>query len=376
MFEDLDSSVAAALLGRLRSEAGAALVHDLDPDDRGRLFDELPASVATALLAGLDPHERRMTQDLLGYPPESPGRRMTPEVAWVRAEATVGEAIERLRELGDHVETIYMVPVLGEGRHLEGVVSLRRLLTNPPHRPLREICVDPIHAGTHEDQEIVARRVRDHGMIGLPVVDRERRPVGVVTVDDAMRILAEEESEDAARAGGTEPLRRPYLATPVLRIVGLRILWLLVLVAAATLTVNVLDYFEETLESVVALALFIPMLIGTGGNTGAQTVTTVVRAMSVDDIGLRDLPRVLGKELSTGALVGTGLALPAGLLAGLVIDPDVGLVLGISLMAVCTLATGAGSLIPMLAKRAGVDPGSTRSSSAPRSSTRSWTPPG
>ena len=129
MFEDLDSSVAAALLGRLRSEAGAALVHDLDPDDRARLFDELPASVATALLAGLDPHERRMTQDLLGYPPESPGRRMTPEVAWVRAEATVGEAIERLRELGDHVETIYMVPVLGEGRHLEGVVSLRRLLT-------------------------------------------------------------------------------------------------------------------------------------------------------------------------------------------------------------------------------------------------------
>lgn len=356
VFEDLDPSVAADLLRRLRSDVGDALVRDLDPDDRARLFDELPASVTARLLRGLDPNERRMTEELLGYPPESAGRRMSPEVASVPLEATVGAAIRQLRALGGEAETIYMVPVLGPGRRLEGVVSLRCLLTAAPSERLADIASPPIAAGTHEDQEAVARRVRDHGTIGLPVVDAERRLVGVFTVDDAMRVLAEEDSEDAARAGGTEPLRRPYLATPVLRIVRSRIVWLLVLIAAATLTVNVLDHFEETLERVVALALFIPMLIGTGGNTGAQTVTTVVRAMSVDDVGLRDLPRVLAKELATGLLVGTGLALLAGALAGLVVDPAVGLVLGLSLIAVCTLAAGAGSLIPMLAKRVGVDP--------------------
>ncbi|MGY1749412.1 magnesium transporter [Modestobacter sp. SYSU DS0511] len=356
VFEDLDPSLQRELVDELREESTAELVAGLDPDDRAGLLDELPASLAGRLLSGLDEHERQMTTTLLGYPPDSAGRRMSPEVVALPVEATVGEAWEHVRRAEPHAETIYTLPVVGEGRCVVGVVSLRRLFVSDPGARLTEVTSEPVVVRTTDDQEVAARVVRDHGVVAVPVVDAEGRLVGLFTVDDAMRVLEEEESEDLARTGGSEPLDRPYLATGVVGLARTRVAWLLVLIAAAALTVNVLDYFEDVLDQVVALALFVPLLIGTGGNTGAQSATTVIRAMAVGDVRFADLLRVVRRELATGALLGALLAAVGFGPAAWLVGADIAVVLCAALVVVCTLATTAGALTPMLANRLGVDP--------------------
>ncbi|WP_068124531.1 magnesium transporter, partial [Nocardioides massiliensis] len=330
------------LVEELRDEAVTELIADLDPDDRAGLLEELPAGVAARVLSGLDPREQAMTTALLGYPPRSVGRRMTPEVIAVAVDATVGEALTQVLDQERHAETIYTVAVVGAGRHVEGVVSLRRLLVTEPTTPVAEVMSEPVTVRASQRQEAAARVVADHGLVAAPVVDDERRLLGVFTVDDAIRVLQAEEDEDVARSVATNPLRRPYLSTTILELVRSRILWLLVLIAAATLTVNVLDYFEDTLAEVVALALFVPLLIGTAGNTGAQTATTVVRAMAVGDVRFGDLPRVVGREAVAGLFLGLSLSIVGFLPASLVAGRDVAIVLALALLVVCTLATTAG----------------------------------
>jgi magnesium transporter len=356
VFEDLDPELQRELLDGLRAEAVTELLEDLDPDDRAGLLDELPAGVAQRLLQGLSPAERRMTTALLGYPAESAGRVMSPEVVAVPVRMSVGEALDHVRRAGRDAETVYVLPVVGDGLSVVGVVSLRRLFVTDDAMPVAEVMSEPIVVRASDDQERAARVVRDHGALAVPVVDEENRLLGLLTVDDAMRILEAEESEDLARTGASEPLSRPYLATTVLGLVQARIGWLLVLIVGATLTVNVLDAFEDTLSAVVALALFVPLLIGTGGNAGSQAATTVVRAMAVGDVRFADLPRVVGREVATGFLLGSALALLGFVPAALLVDRDVATVLALALVAVCTLATTAGSLTPMLAQRLGVDP--------------------
>jgi magnesium transporter len=356
VFESLDPSVQSELLEGLRDEATRQLFAGLDPDDRASLMDELPAKVARQLLSTLSRDEREMTTVLLGYPPDSAGRRMTPEVLAIPEHLTVGEALARVRIHGSKAETVYLLPVIGPRRELVGVVSLRRLLFTDDHIAIREVMNEPLMVEANEDQETAARIIREEGLLALPVVDTEQRLLGLFTVDDAMRVLETEESEDIARAGAAEPLRRPYLTTSIRGLVRSRIGWLLVLIVAATLTVNVLDYFEDTLAQVVSLALFVPLLIGTGGNAGAQAATTVVRAMAVADVRFRDMPRVVGREVLTGFLLGGTLAIVGFIPASLLVDMQIATVLCIALVVVCTLATLIGSLIPMVAQRIGVDP--------------------
>lgn len=356
VFELLAPAIQTELLTQLRSHDVAQLVAELDPDDRASLLDELPASVARELLQDLDPDERGMTLAVLGYPPESVGRRMTPEVLALPSGTTVAEALDRVREGADSAETVYMLPVVGPERVVLGVVSLRRLLLTDPGTVVDTVMSPPISVLATLDQEVAARRVREHGALAVPVVDAENRLLGVLTVDDAMRILELEESEDVARSGGTVPTGRPYLSTSVWRLVRSRVVWLLVLILAAALTVNVLDYFEDTLAQVVTLALFVPLLIGTGGNVGAQAASTVIRALALDEVRVRDLGRVLARELSVGLLLGCALSLLAFLPAAWVAGTDIAVVLSLSLTAVCTLAAAAGGFIPIAARRIGVDP--------------------
>ncbi len=356
VFEDLDPTLQSELLEAMRDEAVAELVEGLDPDDRAGLLDELPAKVAKRLLRGLDAHEREMTTALLGYPAGSTGRRMTPEVVAVPGWFTVGQALEHVRRYGKDAETIYLLPVVRQGRVVIGVISLRRLFVTDDDVPVTEVMSEPIMVRATDDQEAAARVVRDHGALAVPVVDNEDRLLGVLTVDDAMRILEQEESEDIARTGASEPLSRPYLATRVRDLVRSRVGWLLVLILAATLTVNVLDYFEDTLAEVTALALFVPLLIGTGGNAGSQAATTVVRAMAIGDVRFHDLARVVGREVLTGFLLGATLAAVGFVPAVLFTDGNIATVLCAALVVVCTLATTIGSTVPMVAKRLGVDP--------------------
>ncbi|MFD1719287.1 magnesium transporter [Georgenia deserti] len=356
VFEDLDPSLQREILDELREEATGDLIADLDPDDRARLFDELPAGLVSRLLSGLDPAERAMTTTLLGYPEGSVGRRMTPEVAALPRDATASDAIARLTAYGEDVETIYSVPVVADGRRVVGVVSLRRLLLSDPDVRVDEVMSDPVMVEATDGQEQAARVVREGGFIAVPVVDHESRLLGVFTVDDAMRVLEAEEDEDVARGGASEPLRRPYLTVSLFGLVRTRVVWLLVLILAATLTVGVQSHFEDELDAVVSLALFIPLLIGTGGNAGAQAATTVVRAMALDDVRPGDLFRVVGREILVGALLGATLAAVGFLPATWVAGADIATVLAATVVAVCALATTVGSSVPLTARKLGIDP--------------------
>lgn len=365
VFEALDPPVQKDLLDGLRDESVRELFANLDPDDRVELLDELPAKVVNKLLADLSMHERRLTTGLLGYPAEAVGRMMSPEYVALKETMTAGEALERVRAVGEAAETVYSLPVIADDRRLIGMTSLRRIVLAGPETPVRQLMTEPISTTAFADREAAARLLQEADLLALPVVDAEQRLVGVFTVDDAMEVLEGADTEDAARVGGAEPLRRPYLAASVLQVARTRATWLLVLMATATLTVLVLNSFEAELAAVVALALFIPLLIGTGGNAGAQAATTVTRAIAVGEVRLRDLARVLGREARAGVLLGAMLsvvALPAATVflslrgEGWADGARIATVLAVSLIGVCTLAATAGALMPMLAKRVGIDP--------------------
>jgi magnesium transporter len=357
VFENLDPALQQELLENLRDVNVRQIFEGLAPDDRARLTEEMPAKVAKRLLEGLSPHERRMTSTLLGYPDDSAGRIMSPEVANLRASETVSQALDRLRSIGRRAETIYALPVTDDERLLLGAMGLRDLVLAPSDALVADLMdTDVYSAPVFADQEEVARLIRDANLLALPIVDAEGRLVGVVTVDDAMEVLEEEDTEDVARAGGAEPLGRPYLSVSVMQVARSRVVWLLVLIAAASLTVNVLHLFESALAEVVELALFIPLLIGTGGNTGAQAATTVTRAIAVGEVRFDDLTPVILREVRVGLLLGAMLAALAYLPVLLIFSPGIAAVVSLTLISICTLATLVGSLLPLLAQRLGADP--------------------
>ncbi len=356
VFEALDAGHQADLLEALRAEDVTAIFTDLDPDDRAALLDEVPATVADKLLRGLSRHERELTSTLLGYPRGSIGRRMSPEVVPIRHHRTAGFALELLRRREAEYETLYMVPVMDDTRRLVGVVSLRDLFTADPDTLVEALMSDPVAALATDDEEDAARQLIALGHIGMPVVDGEQRIVGVLTVDDALEIVEAAETEDAARHGGHEPLRRPYLSTPVFSVVKARIVWLLVLAVSAVLTVQVLEIFESTLDKVVVLALFIPLLTGTGGNTGNQAATTVTRALALGDVWSRDVGAVLWREARVGFTLGAVLGSLGFVIATAIYGVNIGLVIGLTLLSVCTMAASIGGIMPIIAKAVGADP--------------------
>lgn len=356
VFERLDPALQRELVEDLRDDWVRDLFEELDPDDRAGLLDEVPAKIAKRLLSGLSPAERKSTMALLGWPTNSVGRRMTPEIVVLPDSMTVAQALAEVRLRAPDAETVYTLAVVSEGRRLVGVVSLRRLLISDAERPVADLASVPVVLSPTTNEEEGARELTANGFGALPVVDSENRVLGLFTYDDAHRILERATDEDLARSGGSEPLDRPYLLTRVLTLYRRRIVWLFVLIIAATLTVSVLDYFEAALTEVVALALFIPLLIGTAGNTGSQAATTCVRSMAVGDVRFSDLTRVAAKECATGALLGVTLGAVAWVPAALVAGADVAKVVAITLVAICTMAATVGSIVPIFARRAGFDP--------------------
>lgn len=356
VFEHLDPTLQSDLVGGLQENDVAALFADLDPDDRVELIDELPATVARRLLQDLPPREQEMTAGILGYPRDSIGRRMSPEFVALRPQLTVSEALTKVSDHLEDAETIYALPVTDDQRVLIGVVGLRRLLRSPSDATIAEVMRPAHSARASEDAEIAARRCADLKLLALPVVDNESRLVGILTVDDALRILESAESEDQARLSGTEPLRRPYLTAAVSSLVRSRVVWLLVLAIGATLTVQVLEFFEATLSEVVTLALFVPLVIGTGGNTGNQAATTVTRALALGDVGPRDVFKVLFREFRVGFSLGLIMGSLAFGVATFVYDTDIGLVIGLTFVSVCSMAAAVGGVMPLLARTIGADP--------------------
>lgn len=347
----------ADVLATVGDRERRALLHDMEPDDRARLLASLPAAAAGRLLAELAPDERALTDLLLRYPEESAGRIMSPEFVRLLPDMSVAEALAAIRRGAERAETIYFMPVADDDMRLVGTVDLASLVLAEPNAKVGALATRDIPAvSASDDQEEVARLMKSADLMVVPVVEGRDQLVGIITFDDAMEVLEYEEGEDFARTGASEPISRPYLAVPILRLVRSRIIWLSVLAVAATLTVNVLNAFEDTLETVVSLALFIPLLIGIGGNAGAQSATTVVRALAVNDVRPRDVLRVAVRETETGLLMGSAIAVVAFLALSVLFDQDLAFIVGATLVAICGLATLVGSLMPIAARVLSIDP--------------------
>lgn len=356
VFDALDAAHQADLIGALQHEDVVDFFGELDPDDRVSLLDELPAEIADKLLSNLDASERDITGIVLGYPRGSVGRRMSPEVPLVHPDMTVAQATEYLRDVAHDVETIYTLPITTRDRRLVGVCSLRQLFTAAQDTKIEELMEYAVRANAHEDAEETARWFLPLDFLAMPVVDDSERLVGILTWDDAQDIVEEADTEDTARSGGHEPLAQPYLATPLLKVVRSRIVWLLVLALSALLTVHVLDTFEGTLAKAVVLSLFIPLLTGTGGNTGNQAATTVTRALALGDVRKSDVLAVMWRELRVGLILGSLLGVLGFVLATVVYGLPIGIVIGSTLLAVCMMSATVGGAMPILAKAVGADP--------------------
>ena len=357
VFEALDPLHQQQLLEALADDSVHDLFLGIDADDRARLLDEMPAKVAKRLLAQLPEQARANTNILLGYEEDSAGRMMSPRYVNLRATQTVADALTRVRRAGLRSREVNVLPVTDDKRELIGVVDLPALVTAEAGTRVRDLLQPETYVvRVDEDQEVAARLMQEADLVALPVVDTEDRLVGVITVDDAMEILEEEETEDIHRAGGVEPLDVPYMDAGVFHHARKRALWLLVLIIAAASTITVMEAFEETLEAVYILAFFIPLLVDTGGNSGSQAATVVIRAMAVGEVRFSDLPRILHRELRIGVMLGLMLGAFGFPIVSVLYGTDFGLVVSVTLLAICAWASFAGGMLPVLAKRVGVDP--------------------
>ncbi len=359
VYEYLNSNVQLALIEKFKHQDVLDIVDKMSPDDRARLFDELPAKVVRRLLNQLSPTERQATTLLLGYKPGTAGRIMTPEYIAFKESLTVAQALERVRSLANVTETIYYLYITDVSRHLTGVLTLRSLLTAQSEYTVGAIAKrDVIFVHTNTDQEEVARIVQDYDFGAVPVVDTEQRLVGNNTVDDVLDVIEQETTEDIYALGGVESGGDKYFQTTNLfKIARMRVKWLFVLLFANTATSAVIADQEEVLEQVVALTAFIPLLIDTGGNVGAQSSTVVIRGLNLREVGLQRVLAVVTRETIVGVLLGLMLGLIvigwAYFLQG---SLGVAVVVGISLLAITFLASVSGSALPFVFSKLSLDP--------------------
>ncbi|MEU5998756.1 magnesium transporter [Streptomyces sp. NPDC047197] len=357
VFEELEPVDQQQILEGLRDRTFLELVEGMDPDDRARMLREAPAEVAKRVLAGLSAHERRMTSALLGYPEGSVGRYMTPEVVALGQDLTVRQALEVVREKGGQAETVYTLPVVDDGQRLTGIAELRELVLSPPETMVSALIVtEPASVYATDSAERAARLMRETNDLNLPVVDGENRLVGLLTIDDALEVIEAADTEDVARQSGAAPWAGHYMAASVWQLARYRALWLSLLLVAATLTVSVTQSFEGTLEKAAQLAMFIPMLIGAGGNAGAQAATACVRALAVGEVRGSDLLKVIWRECRVGLVLGSLLAVLGVVVGTLFVSAKIALVVGITLVVICGWAATIGGTMPLLARRLRIDP--------------------
>ncbi|WP_280393531.1 magnesium transporter [Nocardia brasiliensis] len=357
VFEELEPVDQQQILQGLRDQSFRDLVEGMAPDDRARMLREAPAKVAKKVLAGLSPRERRMTATLLGYPEGSAGQYMTPALVALPRDLTVADALTVVRAKGAAAETVYTLPVVDGGRRLTGIVELRELVLSKPDTMIAELVVtEPAFARATDSAEKAARLMRETNDINLPVVDSEDRLVGLLTIDDAVEVIEAADSEDVARQAGSAPWEGHYMAAGVFQLARYRAMWLVLLLLAATLTVSVTDMFEGTLQQAAHLALFIPLLIGAGGNAGAQAATACVRALAVGEVRVSDLFKVIWRECRVGLVLGAMLAAAGLVIGGLFVGPRVAVVVGITLVLICGWAATIGGTMPLLAKKLRIDP--------------------
>ena len=349
ILEQLDPALVAQILEGLSADESTDIIQRMSPHERHRVLPKLSAEM------------RRELEGLLQYPAHTAGGIMTTEFVRLDPGMTVAEALKHIRAVAREKESIYACYVMEpKTNHLLGAVSLRDLVMAELDKPVIDVMRrKPVTVDALEDQEAVAKKIAKYNLLAVPVLEQDKSVVGFVTVDDVIDVLVEEQTEDILRMAGVEPgaLDKPYFDNPILRVVRKRIVWLLLLFVAGTLTSAVLHRYQDELAAVVALSFFIPLLIGTGGNAGAQTVMTVIRSLALGEVGVKHAWRVIMREATTGMLVGL-LVAPVAFGQALLWQVPITLALTVSvtMFAICVWSTTVGSLVPIVAERFGVDP--------------------
>lgn len=359
VFSDLPPETQQVIITAATDQEVTALVEELYVDDAVDMLEELPANVVKRVLKNASPDTRKLINQFLNYPDSSVGSIMTAEFTDLKQGMTVAQAIDHIRRTGENSESVYTCYVTDAGRRLEGVLTIKELLLARDEQHIADIMeTEVITAETTEDQEEAVARMMKYDFISLPVVDKEGRLVGIVTVDDVMDVMEEEATEDFEKMAAMAPSEKPYLKTGVFTLAKHRILWLLVLMISGMITGGILGQYEAAFAAMPLLVTFIPMLTDTGGNAGSQSSTLVIRGMAVGDIELRDFLRVFWKEFRVSLLVGAVLS-AVNFVRLIITYPGnemIALAVALALFVTVLLAKTVGGVLPMAAKLVHADP--------------------
>ena len=366
VFANFEAPEQERIINSITDSELAGIVEELYVDDAVDMMEEMPANVVKRVMRTAKPATRNLINQYLNYPENSAGSIMTSEYVDLKKYMNVKESIARIRRIGEDKETIYVCFVISADRKLEGIVTVKDLLLSDDDTIIEDLMdTNVIYASTTDDQEEVSEMISNYDLIAIPVVDKEGCLVGIVTVDDIIDVMEQETTEDIEKMAGITPSDKPYSRTSVVDIWKNRIPWLMFLMLSATFTGMIVTHFEDALATQVALASFMPMLMGTGGNSGSQSSTAIIRSLSLGDTSPSDALRVIWKELRVAFLCGVSLA-AANFIKMLLVDRlllgNTAVTMSVAATVCCTIvfvvmfAKVVGSLLPMIAEKIGVDP--------------------
>jgi magnesium transporter len=359
VFSYIPSELQKYIIESITDKEIKSILEELFFDDAIDFLEEMPSNIVKKVLKNTDKETRTLINQFLNYPEDSAGSIMTIEFVDLKKEMTVKQAMEHIKETGVDKETINTCYVIDNNRILEGVISIRKLILSEDSTVVKDIMdKDVMYINTNDDQEKIASLFKKYDFLSMPVVDNERRLVGIVTIDDIIDIIDQENTEDFQKMAAMQPSEEKYLKTNALVLAKNRIVWLLILMVSATFSGNIIRKFNDVLQSVVVLASFIPMLMDTGGNAGSQSSTLIIRGLALGEISLRDTIKILWKEIKVGFLV--GLALTTVNFVRIYyfekIDFLISITVSITLFFTIILAKIVGGILPIIAKKLKIDP--------------------
>ena len=364
VFVELDSDLQEKLINNFTDKELKVVIDDLFMDDTVDLIEEMPSNVVKRILKNIKPTDRRVINELLRFPEDSAGSIMTTEMVELKESMTVARAFEIIKDTGIDKETIYICYVVDNSRKLVGTVAIKDLLISERDVLIKDILEENvISVLTTEDQETVAKMFDKYNFMALPVVDKEDRLVGIVTIDDAIDVMQHENTEDFEKMAAMTPTEDTYFKTSVFKHAKNRIVWLLFLMLSSTFTGLLLERFQSAIAAVPLLVAFIPTIMDTGGNCGSQSSTLIIRGLALDEIKLSDIFKAIWKEIRVSFMIGAALAVVTGLRIFLQYDGihndnsiKIAFIVGVTLMATAMIAEVMGCVLPMLAKRLKLDP--------------------
>ncbi|OGU77615.1 MAG: magnesium transporter [Ignavibacteria bacterium RBG_16_34_14] len=372
VFEYIDFDMQISLLKGLGKEEAASILNEMSPDDRTALLEDLPGSAARQMITLLSPEERKIAVTLLGYPEDSVGRLMTPDYIALKPEWTMSEVLNHIRQYGKDSETLNIIYVVDDKGKLIDDLKIRDIILASPDKKVIDI-MDENFVALHvtDDQESAVQTFKKYDRVALPVIDARDLLIGIVTVDDVFDVAEEEATEDIHKLAAVEALEEPYSTMPFFSMIKKRVVWLTVLFVGEMLTASAMGFFEDEIAKAVVLALFVPLIISSGGNSGSQAATLVIRAIALGEITLKDWWHIMRREILSGLMLGLILGTIGFLRISLWGSFSniygehwvlIGLTVGFSLIGVVLWGTLSGSMLPFILKKLGLDPAT---SSAP-----------